>query len=86
VGAAQFVAPRLGDLAPGYLDEVSEAFLSGMSVACLVACGVAAAGAVFAARFLPARAEAPASVAGGFPEVGLVDVEDRRQEVMVGEQ
>ena len=56
VGAAQFVAPQLGDAAPAYLDAVNEAFLSGLSVACYVAAGAAAAGSIFAARFLPARA------------------------------
>jgi EmrB/QacA subfamily drug resistance transporter len=94
VGAAQVVAPRLGELAPAYLVEVSDAFLAGMTVACLVAAAVAGAGAVFAAVFLPARAlpttMSPASddgvsVAGG--EIGVgVDVEDRREEVVVGEQ
>ena len=59
VGAAQFVAPQLGDAAPAYLDAVNEAFLSGLSVACLVAAGAAIAGSVFAARFLPARAAEP---------------------------
>ena len=56
VAAAQFVADRLGPLAPQFLTEVSDAFLSGLSVACLVAAGVAAAGAVFARFFLPAHA------------------------------
>ena len=50
-----------------------------------------AAGSLFASRFLPARAlpaasqNAGGSVAGALVEVG-VDVEDRRQEVVVGEQ
>jgi hypothetical protein len=56
VGAAQVVAPQLGDNAAAYLNEVSEAFLSGFGVACLVVAGVAATGAALAARFLPARA------------------------------
>lgn len=56
VAAAQFVAPELGPLAPDYLTAVSDAFLSGLSVACLVAAAVALAGSGFAARFLPARA------------------------------
>ena len=56
VGAAQFVAAELGDLAPGFLAEVNNAFLSGLAVGCLVAAGVAAAGALFALRYLPARA------------------------------
>ena len=41
VGAAAVVAERLGASAPVYLDEVSQAFLSGMRGACLVAAGVA---------------------------------------------
>lgn len=57
VGAAGFVAQGLGDGAPAYLTAVNEAFLSGMSTACLVAAVVALSGAAFAARFLPARAE-----------------------------
>ena len=56
VGAAQYVATQLGDLGPVYLNEVSESFLTGLSVACLVAAAVAGLGALFAARFLPARA------------------------------
>lgn len=56
VGAAQFVARELGALAPTYLDEVSQAFLSGLAVACLVVAAVAAAGSLFALRYLPARA------------------------------
>ncbi|MCP5024662.1 MAG: DHA2 family efflux MFS transporter permease subunit [Actinomycetia bacterium] len=57
VGAAQFVAAELGERAPAFLAEVNEAFLSGLAVSCLVAAAVAATGAVFALRFLPARAE-----------------------------
>jgi EmrB/QacA subfamily drug resistance transporter len=56
VGAARVVSAELGALAPAYLDEVAEAFLAGLSVACLVVAGVAAAGAVFARLYLPARA------------------------------
>ena len=56
VGAARYVAAELGPNGPAYLAQVNEAFLSGLSVGCLVAAGVAAAGAVFASRFLPARA------------------------------
>lgn len=61
VGAASAVADRLGAAAPAYLAEVSQAFLSGMRGACVVAAGVAAAGAVFARRYLPARAAAAAT-------------------------
>lgn len=56
VGAAGFVARELGPNAPAYLAEVNDAFLSGLTVGCLVAAGVAYAGALFASRFLPARA------------------------------
>lgn len=59
VGAARIVAERLPHaLAPTYLREVSSAFLSGLGLACLVTAGVAAVGALFALRFLPARADA----------------------------
>lgn len=55
VGAAGLVAPDLGPQAQAYLAEVSDAFISGFGVACLVVAGVAAGGALFASRFLPAR-------------------------------
>jgi EmrB/QacA subfamily drug resistance transporter len=58
VGAAQQVAQHLGAGAPAFLTDVSNAFLSGLGVACLVVAGVALLGALVAARFLPARAEA----------------------------
>ena len=56
VGAARVIAGQLGTNAQPFLDQVNDAFLSGLSVGCYVAAGVAAAGAVFASRFLPARA------------------------------
>jgi predicted MFS family arabinose efflux permease len=56
VGAAAMVAARLGPAAPGFLGEVSDAFLSGLSIACLMVAGVALVGALIAARLLPARA------------------------------
>lgn len=56
VGAARIVAQQLGPNAQPFLDQVNTAFLSGLSVGCYVAAGVAFAGAVFASRFLPARA------------------------------
>jgi hypothetical protein len=46
----------LGASAAPYLAEVNDAFLSGLSVGCLVAAGIAFTGAMFASRFLPARA------------------------------
>jgi hypothetical protein len=56
VGAARSIAAQLGPNAQPFLDQVNEAFLSGLAVGCCVAAGVAAAGALFASRFLPARA------------------------------
>ena len=56
VGAAGFVARELGPNAPAYLAEVNDAFLSGLMIGSLVAGGAAYAGAIFASRFLPARA------------------------------
>ncbi len=56
VGAARIVANELGAGAAPYLAEVNDAFLSGLGVGCLVAAAVAFSGAVFAGRFLPARA------------------------------
>jgi hypothetical protein len=56
VGTAQQVAQHLGAGAPTFLTDVSNAFLSGLGVACLVVAGVAFVGALVAARFLPARA------------------------------
>jgi EmrB/QacA subfamily drug resistance transporter len=56
VGAARFLAGELGPNASAYLAEVNDAFLSGLGIGCLVAAGVAASGAIFANRFLPARA------------------------------
>ena len=60
VGATRLIAAELGPDAPSYLSEVSEAFMSGLSVACLVVGAVAGVGSLFAARFLPARAVTPA--------------------------
>ncbi len=57
VGAAQIVAGELGAAAPAYLAEVSDAFISGFGVASLVVAGIAGAGAVFAAKFLPPCAD-----------------------------
>ncbi len=74
VGAARIVAERVAEQAgPGaaqaYLDQVAEAFLSGLRAGTLVAAGVALLGAVVASRFLPARATVagPESVAVGVP-------------------
>lgn len=56
VAAAGNVAATLGADAPAYLTEVSNAFLSGLSVACLTVTVVTLAGSAFALRFLPAQA------------------------------
>lgn len=60
VGAAGIVAQRMpSGLVPAYLTEVSDAFLAGLHIACLVTAGVAIAGSIVAAIFLPARAVDP---------------------------
>jgi len=56
VAAAGSVAPTLNADANAYLAEVSQAFLSGLSVACITVTAVTLAGSIFALRFLPARA------------------------------
>jgi EmrB/QacA subfamily drug resistance transporter len=56
VGAARAIAAQLGPNADAYLEHVNASFLSGLTAGCLVAGSVAAAGAVFASRYLPARA------------------------------
>ena len=56
VAGAGRVARELGANAPAFLSQVNDAFLSGLGVGCFVAAGVALAGAMFASRFLPARA------------------------------
>jgi fucose permease len=58
VSAAGRVATRLGADAPAFLEEVSNAFLKGLSVSCIVVAGVALGGAGFALRYLPARESA----------------------------
>ena len=55
VAAAGRVAPQLGARAGAFFTEVSSAFLSGLAVSCVVVAAVAAAGSLFALRFLPAR-------------------------------
>ncbi len=57
VAAAGIIAGDLGANAPAFLDQVNQAFLSGLHVGCFVAAGVAFAGSLFASRFLPARAK-----------------------------
>lgn len=56
VAAAGVIARDLGPNAGPFLRQVNDAFLSGLGAGCFVAAGVALAGAVFASRFLPARA------------------------------
>lgn len=57
VVAAGAVAQSLGPNAGAFFTEVSDAFLAGQQVATTVVAAVAIAGALFALRFLPARAE-----------------------------
>jgi EmrB/QacA subfamily drug resistance transporter len=57
VGAARVIAQQLGPNAQPYLAQVADAFMTGLSVGCFVAAAVAAAGAIFVSRFLPARAD-----------------------------
>jgi MFS transporter len=60
VGAAYAVSGRLpGPLGAIVHDAATNAFLHGLSIGCLVAGGVAAAGAVLAVLFLPAQPAAP---------------------------
>jgi predicted MFS family arabinose efflux permease len=62
VGAAYAVSARLpGPLGAVVHDAATNAFLHGLSIGCLVAGGVAAAGAVLAVLFLPAQPAAPAA-------------------------
>jgi len=56
VAAAGVIARDLGPNAPAFIQQVNDAFLSGLGAACFVSAGVALAGAVFASRVLPARA------------------------------
>ena len=58
VAAAGRVAPQLGERAGAFITEVSNAFLAGLAVSCIMVAGVAAAGSLFALRFLPARVAA----------------------------
>ncbi|MDO9175968.1 MAG: MFS transporter, partial [Actinomycetota bacterium] len=62
VAAAGRVAPQLGTRAGEFVDEVSQAFLSGLAVSCIVVAVVAAAGSLFALRYLPAREAASGSL------------------------
>ncbi len=70
VAAAGRVAPQLGTRAAAYVTEVSNAFLSGLAVSCLVVAGVAATGSLFALRYLPARESTvtPAAAISTHPE------------------
>src|SRR5436305_762935 len=63
LGAAYAVAGRVpGALGRAVHDAATNAFLHGLSVGCLVAGGVAAAGAVLAVLFLPAHPVSPPAV------------------------
>ena len=56
VGAAGVVAGQLGADAPAFITQVNDAFLTGLHAGSFVCAGVAAVGAIFALRFIPARA------------------------------
>ena len=76
VGAAYAVSARVaaaGHLALGQAihHAATNAFLRGLSVGCLVAGGVAAAGAILAALYLPAQPAAAAGEAAGSPASAL---------------
>jgi hypothetical protein len=74
LGAAYAVSARVpGALGQAVHDAATNAFLHGLSVGCLVAGGVAAAGAVLAALFLPAQPASPP-----VPEASSVDYQPVR--------
>jgi EmrB/QacA subfamily drug resistance transporter len=56
VSAAAAIAGKLGAQAPLFITEVKSSFVSGFGVGCWVVSGVALAGSLFAARFLPSHA------------------------------
>ena len=58
VAAVGSLTPQLGAQAGPFVTEVSDAFLAGLAVSCVVVAAIAAAaaGSMFALRFLPARA------------------------------
>jgi hypothetical protein len=69
IGAAYVAAGKLAALGHPALGQAlhhtsTNAFLSGLTIGALVAGGVAAVGAILAARFLPAQPTRPASPAG----------------------
>jgi hypothetical protein len=73
VGAAYAAAGKIAAAGHPVLGQAlqnasTSAFLRGLTVGCLVAGGVAAAGAVLAARFLPAQPAPPASPTAGEAE------------------
>ncbi|HET9968274.1 MAG TPA: hypothetical protein VFQ68_08545, partial [Streptosporangiaceae bacterium] len=74
LGAAYTVSGRIpGAVGQAVHDAATNAFLHGLSVGCLVAGGVAAAGAVLAALFLPAQPASPP-----VPEASSVDYQPVR--------
>ena len=76
VGAARTIAGQLGANAQPYLDQVNDAFLSGLSAGALVAAAVAVAGAIFASRFLPAHAPRDGACRAGAPAQSARSVGD----------
>jgi len=77
LGAAYAVAGRLpGAAGQAVHDAATNAFLHGLSIGCLVAGGVAAAGAVLAVLFLPAHPSRPAVAAPAEPRPAEAPAEE----------
>jgi hypothetical protein len=68
VAAGQITALGHPGLGQALRHTAANAFLHGLTVSCLVAAGVAAAGALLAALFLPAQPARPAALAAGDAE------------------
>jgi hypothetical protein len=75
VGGAYAVVQQLtgtgrATLGPAVRDAANNAFIHGISAGCLVAAGVAAAGALLAVRFLPAQPPSPPTTGSDEPTPG----------------
>lgn len=75
VGAAGRIAAELGPMATTFVADLNEAFLAGLSVACMVAAGVTLGGAGFSMRFLPATSDTD----GALAEFSTLDVSAKEQ-------
>ncbi len=72
VGGAHAVAAQLGDGAGQLIATANQAFVDAMTTSAGIAAGVALAGALLAAVYLPSRAKAePAHEDGGVPEAAI---------------